>query len=69
MDAQIRLGCLQLAADLAKPTGDYSATHVVAIASVLYNFTQTPPQGEPQADKADKPTRGKRAPKEADILS
>lgn len=69
MDAQIRLGCLQLAADLAKPTGDYSAAHVVNIATVLYNFTQTPPQGETQADKADKPVRGKKATKVDDLLS
>ena len=68
-DAHIKLGCLELAAQLLKPGGIYDADSVVKTATVLYNFTQTPPQGEPQADKADKPTRGKRAPKEADILS
>lgn len=68
MDAEIKLGCLQLAADLAKPTGNYSATHVVDIARVLYTFFQAPPPVEQPEEIADKPKRG-RKPKVDDLLS
>lgn len=67
MDAEIRLGCLKLAADLAKPTGDYSATSVVNIASVLYTFCQALPPPEKAAEIADKPKRGR--PSKMDILT
>lgn len=69
MDAQIRLGCLELAAALAKPSGDYSAANVVNIATVLYNFCQASPQAEPPVELADKPTRRRKSTSEADILS
>lgn len=67
MEAEIRLGCLKLAADLAKPTGDYSATNVVNIASVLYTFCQASPPPETAVEIADKPKRGR--PPKVDILS
>lgn len=69
MDAEIKLGCLKLAADLAKPTGDYSATSVVNIATVLYNFCQTSPVTEKYPEIADKPTRRRKSTPETDILS
>lgn len=67
-DPQIRLGCLELAAQLAKPRGDYSPEAVVNIASVLYTFCQAPLPVQPPAEIADKPKRG-RPVKETDILS
>ena len=69
MDAQIRLGCLELAAQLAKPTGDYSAQHVVNIATVLYNFCQTSPEPEKEPVIADKPSKRRKSTPETDILS
>lgn len=68
-DAEIRLGCLRLAADLAKPTGDYSAITVVNTASVLYNFCITSPQPSQAAEQADKPSRRRKSTPETDILS
>ena len=69
MDAEIKLGCLKLAADLAKPTGDYSAINVVNIASVLYNFCQASPEAEKQPEIADKPSKRRKSTPETDILS
>lgn len=59
-DAQLRLGCLELAAQLGKPQNIYDANGVVEIASVLYTFTQA--SAEPQVPlTADKPSkRGKK---------
>lgn len=68
MDAEIRLGCLKLAVDLAKPMGDYSPERVVNIANVLYTFCQTSPLPETEVDIADKPKQG-RPRKNVDILS
>lgn len=67
MDAEIRLGCLKLAADLAKPSGDYSPERVVNIANVLYTFCQASPPPETVEDIADKPKRGRSS--KVDILS
>ena len=67
-DPQVRLGCLELAAQLAKPSGDYSAQTVVQIATVLYAFCQAPPPAQQPVEIADKPRRG-RPPKQEDILA
>jgi hypothetical protein len=55
-DPAIRLGCLELAAQLCKPTGNYDADSVVKIAMLLYTFTQasTQPQAASTADKPSK---------------
>lgn len=69
-DPTIRLGCLELAAQLLKPAGNYSADDVVKTASVLYTFTQA--SAEPPASlTADKPSkRGKKdVPAHPDILA
>lgn len=68
-DAELKLGCLRLAADLAKPTGDYSASSVVNIATVLYNFCIASPLAEKQEGMADKPSRRRKSTPETDILS
>lgn len=55
-DADIRLGCLELAAQLCKPTGNYDVDSVVKTAIQLYTFTQA--SAEPQAPlTADKPSK------------
>lgn len=65
MEARVR--CLELAAAVNKPTGDYSAEGIVKTAILLYTFCQaSPPVETPEV--ADKPKRG-RPPKAADILS
>lgn len=53
-DAETRVRCLELAAQLAKPTGNYSAQAVVDIAIVLYDFTQAPATVEKPEQVADK---------------
>jgi hypothetical protein len=68
-DPQVRLGCLELAAQLSKAQNNYSADAVVETAKVLYNFTQAPQQEETPAVPADKPKQKKAATKVADILS
>lgn len=68
MDAQIRLGCLELAAQLAKPQNIYDAQGVVNIASVLYNFCQASPLDSHPVENADKPKRRKSI-SEQDILT
>lgn len=68
-DAEIKLGCLKLAADLAKPTGDYSVGTVVITATVLYNFCITSPQPSQAAEQADKPSKRRKSTPETDILS
>ena len=67
-DAEIRLGCLELAVQMARPSGDYSPDAVVNIASVLYNFCQASPPDSPPVETADKSLRG-RKPRSVDILS
>ena len=67
-DAEVRLGCLELAVQLAKPSGDYSVNSVVIIARELYNFCQAPPPVEEPEENADKPRRG-RKPRVDDLLS
>lgn len=68
MDAQIKLGCLELAAQLAKPQNIYDAQGVVNIATVLYNFCQPSPLDPHPVETADKPKRRKPV-SEPDILS
>lgn len=68
MDDQIKLGCLELAVQLAKPQNIYDAQGVVDIATVLYNFCQASSPGSHPVETADKPTRRKK-PFEQDILS
>lgn len=68
-EAHLKLGCLELAAQLLKPSGIYDAESVVKTASVLYNFTQTPLPEETQVIPADKPTQKKSKAKAIDILS
>lgn len=67
-DANIRLGCLQLATELTKRTGEHSVDGVVQIATLLYTFIQTPPAGETRPEIADKPRSSKRSTKMADLL-
>jgi hypothetical protein len=69
MDAQIKLGCLELAAQLLKPVGNYDVKSIVETATVLYNFTQTPPQAEKPVEIADKPSKRRKPTLETDILS
>lgn len=58
-DAQVRLGCLELAAQLNKPAGIYSVEDVVKTAMVLYTFTQA--SAEPQTPlTADKPSKARK---------
>lgn len=67
-DVEAKVRCIEVAAALAKPTGDYSPKNVVNIAKELYDFANsaTPPVETPVvADKSSK----KRKPSEADILS
>ena len=55
-DAQVRLGCLELAHSLLKASGNYSADEIVKTATVLYTFTQA--SAQPQAaSTADKPSK------------
>ena len=68
-DPQVRLGCLELAAQLSKAQNNYSADAVVETAKVLYNFTQAPQQEEIPAVPADKPKRQTLKAKARDILS
>ena len=68
-DAHIKLGCLELAAQLLKPGGIYDADSVVKTATVLYTFTQTPLPDETQVIPADKPVQKKSKAKALDILS
>lgn len=68
-DPQVRLGCLELAAQLSKAQNNYSARGVVETAKELYNFTQAPQQEETPAVPADKPRQKTKATKAADILS
>ena len=68
-DPQVRLGCLELAAQLSKAQNNYSADSVVQIAEVLYNFTQAPQQEETPAVPADKPRQKNKTAKVPDILS
>jgi hypothetical protein len=56
IDAQVRLGCLELAAQLLKASGIYSADDVVKTAIQLYTFTQA--SAEPKTPlPADKPSK------------
>ena len=69
-DAHIRLGCLELAVQLGKPSGNYDADSIVKIASVLYTFTQASPTVETRVETADKPSKGKKGViRHPDILS
>ena len=74
-DAEIRLGCLDLAVQINKPQGNYLPDAIVSTAKALYTFTQA--SAEPEAkpletplivDKAKvgKPVKSK---DQADILS
>jgi hypothetical protein len=67
-DAEIRLGCLELAVQIARPSGDYSPDGVVNIARLLYNFCQASTPDNQPVEIADKSSRG-RKPKPVDILS
>ncbi len=67
-DAQLRLGCLELAVQIARPSGDYSPDGVVNIAHLLYNFCQASTPDNQPVETADKSLRGRR-PKSVDILS
>jgi hypothetical protein len=55
-DAQVRLGCLELAHQLLKPIGNYDADSVVKTAMLLYTFTQASagPQTPLPTDKPSK---------------
>lgn len=66
LEAKVR--CLELAATLSRPSGDYSADAVVNIAMVLYTFTQAPVAEETKPVIADKPSKGSKA-KVPDIMS
>ena len=68
-DPRIKLGCLELAAQILKPTGNYDADSIVKTATVLYTFTQASPQVEKPVDHADKPRKQKKSTPETDILS
>ncbi len=68
-DLEARVRCMEMAAELTKPSGDYSAESVVKVATVLYTFAKASPDGATHTEIVDKPKRGKPAPKEADILS
>lgn len=67
-DIEARVRCLELAAVLNKPSGDYSADAVVKTASVLYTFTKASPEPEKEPVTVDKQNKGGR-PKKPDILS
>lgn len=59
-EIEARVRCLELAAQLAKPTGDYSADSIVEIATLLYTFAQaSPPSPVVEAEIVDKPKRGR----------
>lgn len=55
-DAQVRLGCLELAHSLLKPVGNYSVDDVVKTAIQLYTFTQASAEAQPPST-ADKPSK------------
>lgn len=59
-ETEAKVRCLELAAQLNKPTGDYSAQGVVDTAMLLYTFIQAP--------AADKPSKVSKA-KQPDIMS
>jgi len=67
-ELEARVRCLELAAQLHKPSGDYSPEGIVKSATLLYAFAQASPSAEKPVEIADKPKRG-RPVKETDILS
>jgi len=68
-ELEARVRCLELAAQLNKPTGDYSADGVVKTAMVLYTFAQASMPEETPVPTADKPKQRKPVAKHPDILS
>lgn len=68
-DPKIRLGCLELATQINKPSGDYSVESVVKIATLLYTFTQASMLSESPTSIADKPKQKLKGNKRLDILS
>lgn len=68
-DPEIKLGCLNLAAQLLKPVGNYDVEDIVKTATVLYTFTQASPEPEKAPEIADKPSKRKKSTPETDILS
>lgn len=59
-DIEARVRCLELAAQLNRPTGDHSAGGVVETAILLYKFAIASPQEEaPASETVDKPRRGR----------
>jgi len=67
-DPEVRVRCLEVAVQLAKPQNIYHVEGIVEIATMLYTFTQAPPPAEKPVEIADKPKRGRPA-KAVDILS
>lgn len=57
-DTEAKVRCLELAATLNKPSGNYDAGGVVKTATVLYSFIN--PSSE-QGEQADKSRKGKAA--------
>mgnify|MGYP003334297379 CR=1 len=62
---EIRLGCLQLAAQLLRPTNNYSPEEVVKVADQLYAFCIA----SPSTDGVEKPVKRKKSTLETDLLS
>lgn len=60
-DLEARVRCLELAAQLSKPSGDYSAKSVVVIANELYDFAKAPVPAEKPVQVADKLKRKEKA--------
>ena len=58
-DPSIRLGCLELAAQLQKASGNYSADDIVKVATTLYTFTQASAE-PPVSLTADKPSKARK---------
>lgn len=67
-DPTIRLGCLELATQLLKPQGNYSADDVVKTAMTLYTFTQASTEVATPPSTVDKPSKSSKA-KQPDIMS
>lgn len=58
-ETEARIRCLELAADIQKCIGNYTAEGIVEFATTLYTFTQTPAQPVKAAKPADKPKPAK----------
>lgn len=67
-DLEARVRCLELAAQICRPAGDYDALSVVKTATLIYKFVNASSEGEAPADEiVDKPRRG-RPPKQAGLF-